>query len=54
LAKFGRRAARLASFDRLRNQRLNAGDLDNVGERGHFDKLSTSNAARRDESAAEW
>ena len=54
LTKFGRRVARLASFDRLRNQRLNAGDLRKVGERTHFDKLSTSNAARRDESAGEW
>ena len=33
LTKFGRRVARLASFDRLRNQRLNAGDLRKVGER---------------------
>ena len=30
------------------------GDLRKVGERGHFDRLSVNNAARRDESADEW
>ncbi len=53
LPKFGRRVARLASFDRLRNRRLSAGYLRKVGER--FSTSSTdTNAARRVESAAEW
>ena len=33
LPEFGRRVARLASFDRLRNRRLSAGDLRKVCER---------------------
>ncbi|MDE2997865.1 MAG: hypothetical protein OXU79_02170 [Gemmatimonadota bacterium] len=38
MPEFDRRVARLASFDKLRNQRPSAGDLRMVGERGHFDK----------------